>query len=471
MMVSFHSRRHGRAASAALALAMSWAALAPLAAQAQDAAAPPPAAATPSASVAALVTPEEGRLKNGLRVLSLVDTHAAVSTFQVWYDTGSRNERPGITGISHLFEHMMFKGTKKVLPEEHARQIQAVGGVNDAATTWDMTYYWQALPPDQLDLAARLESDRMANLALTDANLASEREVVKEERRFRVDNQPIGRAVELLTAMAYDANPYHWPTLGWMSDLDAITLDDCKDYYAIHYAPDKAVVVIAGPTSHADNMRLVEKYFGALKPGRPAPRVATGEVPQHGVRAATLEVEAQLPLLLGGYKVPPDSSADTPVIEVIANLLSTGESSRLYRKLVYDDQSALFASGLAIGRKDVGIFYAFCAAKPGRDRDSLEATFFHEFERLATDDVSADELSRVQNQLEAQFVFGLEQVQDRATNVALATLIGGDPKRAASRVERWRAVTAADIRRVAATYLVPANRTRVWVVPAPRRAS
>jgi zinc protease len=435
-------------------------------ARAQDAA--PPAS---TSSVAALVTPQEGRLKNGLRVLSLVDSKAAVSTFQVWYDTGSRNERPGITGISHLFEHLMFKGTKKVAPEEHARLIQNVGGVNNASTTWDLTYYWQALPPDQLELAARLEGDRMQNLSLTDANLASEREVVKEERRFRIDNQPIGRAVELLTSIAYQRNPYHWPTAGWMSDLDAITLDDCKDYYAIHYAPDKAVVVIAGPTTHEANMKLVEKYFGSLKPGKPAPRVATGEERQRGTRLATIEAEVQLPILLGGYKVPPDSSADAPVMDVIASLLSNGESSRLYRKMVYEDQSALFAGGLTYPRKDVGLFYAFCAAKPGRDRDSLETVFFHEFEKLGAEPVTPEELSRVQNQLEAQFVFGLEQVQDRAVSVGNATLIDGDPNGAARRLERWRAVTADDIQRVARAYLVPQNRCRVWVVPTPRRAS
>jgi zinc protease len=425
----------------------------------------------PAPSVAALVTPEEGRLKNGLRVLSLTDPKAAVATFQVWYDTGSRNERPGITGISHLFEHLMFKGTKKVASEEHARLIQNVGGINNAQTTWDLTYYWEALPPDQLELAARLEGDRMQNLALTEANLASEREVVKEERRFRVDNQPIGRAVELLTSIAYQRNPYHWPTVGWMSDLDAITLDDCKDYYAVHYSPDKAVVVVAGPTSHESNMKLAEKYFGGLKPGKPAPRVATGEEKQHGALEATIEGEVQLPILLGGYKVPPDSSADAPVMDVIANLLSTGESSRLYRKMVYEDQSALFAGGLTFPRKDTGLFYAFCAVKPGRDRDSLETVFFHEFERLGSEPVAPEELSRVQNQLEAQYVFGLEQVQDRAVSIGNATLIDGDPKMAAHRLDRWRAVTAADIQRVARTYLVRENRTRVWVIPTPRRAS
>ncbi len=424
-----------------------------------------------AASVARLVTPEEGRLKNGLRVLSLVDPGASVSTFQVWYDTGSRNERPGITGISHLFEHLMFKGTKKVKPEEHAQLVQAVGGVNNAFTSWDVTCYWQALPPAELELAVRLEADRMANLALTEDNLRSEREVVKEERRFRVDNQPLGQAVELLTATAYDANPYHWPTLGWMRDLDAITLDDCREYYAIHYAPDKATVVIAGPTTHADNMKLVTKHFGGLKPGKPAPRVLTGEEPQRGERRAELKTEIQLPVLLGGYKVPPDSSADTPVLEVINNLLSNGQSSRLYRKLVYEDESALFASGLTLGRKDTGLFYVFAGVKPGKDRDSVEATFFREVERLAEEPVSDAELARVKNQLEAGLVFGLETVQARAQAVGNAALITGDPRAAARGLDDLRAVTKEDIQRVARTWLVPDNRTLVWVLPRPRRES
>jgi zinc protease len=459
MMLPTCRHRLARAASLAALIAV----LAPGLARAQG-----PAA---GAAVASLVTPEESRLKNGLRLLSLVDPRASVSTLQVWYDTGSRNERPGITGISHLFEHLMFKGTHKVAPEEHARAIQNVGGINNAATTWDVTYYWEALPPDQLELAARLEADRMTNLTLNEANLASEREVVKEERRFRIDNQPIGKAAELLTTMAYGMGPYSWPTAGWTKDVDAITLADLKDYYGIHYAPDKAVVIIAGPTTHAANLKLVEKYFGGLKPGRPAPPVAASKEIQTGPRDSTIQAEVQLPLLLGGYQVPPDSSPDAPVIDVIANLLSTGESSRLYRKLVYEDQSALYAAGLAIGRKDTGLFYAFCAARPGRDRDSVETAFFHEFERLATENVTAGELMRVQNLLEAEFVFGLEQIQDRATAVGAAALITGDPKAAARRVERWRAVTPDDIRRVAAHYLVPSNRTSVWVVPAPRRSS
>jgi len=459
-MIRRPGARLSRAASTVVALALVTAGLA------AGIVAPTAHAQEP---VAALITPREGRLPNGLRVLSLTDPKAAVATFQVWYDTGSRNERPGITGISHLFEHLMFKGTKKVGPEEHARMIQAVGGVNNAFTTWDVTAYWQALPPDQLELAARLEADRMANLDLTAEHLGSEREVVKEERRFRTDNSPIGKAVELLSTVAYDAHPYGWPTAGWMRDLDAITLEDCKDYYGIHYAPDKATIVIAGPTSHEANLKLVEKYFKGLKPGRPAPRVLVGEEKQHGERRAILETEVQLPFLISGYKVPPDSSADAPVVEVIANLLSNGQSSRLYRKLVYEDQSALFAAGLALPRKDVSLFYAFAAARPGRDRDSLETKFFAEVDRMASDPVSDEELTKVKNQIEAQFVFGLEQIQDRATAVGNAALVGGDPAAAARRIERLRMVSKEDIRRVAAAYLTKENRTVVWVLPQPQK--
>jgi zinc protease len=282
---------------------------------------------------------------------------------------------------------------------------------------------------------------------------------------MRTDNQPLGRAVELLTTLAYDASPYQWPTVGWMSDLDAITLEDAKDYYAIHYAPDKAVVVIAGPTPHADNVKLVQKYFGKLKPGKPSPRVPAGEVTQRGERRAELKIDVQLPILLAGYKVRPDSSAESTTLEVLNALLSTGQSSRLYRRLVYDEQTALFAGGLALGRKDIGLFYVFAAVKPGASRDSVEAQLFGEIERLATEPVSAEELARAKRQLEAQFVNGLELVQDRATVVGNAALVTGDPRAAATRLERLQAVTAEDVQRVAQTRLAPANRSLVWVLP------
>jgi len=417
------------------------------------------------ADPADLLAPKQGKLKNGLRVLTLEDPKAAVLSFQVWYDVGSRNERPGITGISHLFEHMMFKGSKNVGPEEHARIIQSVGGEENAFTTWDVTVYWDDVPPDQIELVARLEADRMSTLRLTPENLKSEREVVKEERRYRVDDQPIGKAVEEMTALAYENHPYKFPTVGWMADLDSINLGDVKSYYAIHYAPDKATLVVCGPVTHERVMKVVEKYFGRLKPGRPSPAVTAVEPPQTAERRKTVEAVVQLPILIAGYKVPPDRDADTPALEVVSRILSQGESSRLYKKLVYEDQSALFAGGLALGRKDPGLFYAFAAVKPGKDRKAVEDTLFSVIERLGRDGPTADELTKAKNQSEAELVFGLENVQDRAQAVGQAALIGGDPALAAKRLDEVRKVSIEDVRRVVTSYLDAQHRTVVWLVP------
>jgi zinc protease len=417
------------------------------------------------AAPADLLLPKEGRLKNGLRVLTLEDPKAAVLSFQVWYDVGSRNERPGITGISHLFEHMMFKGSKNVGPEEHSRLIQAAGGEDNAYTTWDVTVYYEDVPPDQLELCARLESDRMSTLRLTPENLKSEREVVKEERRYRVDSQPIGQAIEEMTALAYMAHPYHWPTLGWPSDLDAINLDDVKSYYAIHYAPDKATLVVCGPVTHEQVMKVAEKYFGSLKPGLPSPAVTTVEPVQQGERRSTVQAIVQLPIVIAGYKVPPDSSSDTPSIEVANRILSQGESSRLYKKLVYDDQSALFAGGFTLGRKNPGLFYAFAAVKPGKDRTAVEDTLFAVIHRLGANGPTAEELTKAKNQAEAELVFGLASAEDRATAVGTAALITGDFHAASRQLDEVRKVTADDVRRVVAQYLQPNGRTVVWLVP------
>ncbi|HKA25669.1 MAG TPA: pitrilysin family protein [Candidatus Eisenbacteria bacterium] len=417
------------------------------------------------AAPADLLLPKEGRLKNGLRVLTLEDPKAAVLSFQVWYDVGSRNERPGITGISHLFEHMMFKGSKNVGPEEHSRLIQAAGGQDNAYTTWDVTVYYEDVPADQLELCARLESDRMSTLRLTPENLKSEREVVKEERRYRVDSQPIGQAIEEMTALAYMAHPYHWPTLGWPSDLDAISLDDVKSYYAIHYAPDKATIVVCGPVTHEQVMKVVEKYFGSLKPGLPSPPVVTVEPVQEGERRSEVQAIVQLPIVIAGYKVPPDSSSDTPAIEVANRILSNGESSRLYKKLVYEDQSALFAGGFTLGRKNPGLFYAFAAVKPGKDRKAVEDTLFHVIDDLGHNGPTDEELTKAKNQAESELLFGLEGVEDRASAVGQAALITGDVKAASRQLDEVRKVTVDDVRRVVATYLQPTQRTLVWLVP------
>lgn len=438
------------------------------------AAAPPAAAPAPAnaADASTVVRPEVGKLKNGLRVLTLTDPQAAVATFQVWYDTGARDEKPGMTGISQLVEALMFQGTKTVGPDEFVRQVQAAGGVADGQTSNDYTAYWEALPADQLELAVRLEADRMANLALTPAGLEAARAAVQRQRRQDVESSPLGRGLELLDSLTFAGRPGTWPVTGAPADLAALTLAQCRDWYATRYTPDKAIVVIAGPATHEANLRLVERWFGKLKPGKPAPAPAAGESAQDGPRQGTVTTyDAQFPLLLVGYRTPPEASADGPVMDVIARLLAGGSASRLNGAVVDGNRSAFFAGATNTGRKDEGLFYALAGLRAGSDRDSLAGALTATIERLADAPLSDDDLARAQAQLETQYWFGLDQVQDRASAVAAATLVDGDPQALARRIERWRAVKKDDVARVARAWLNASNRVSVWVVAPTRSGS
>jgi len=263
---------------------------------------------------------------------------------------------------------------------------------------------------------------------------------------------------------------------GAPQDLSALTLAQCKDWYATRYTPDKAIIVIAGPTTHADNLRLVDRWFGKLKAGRPvahaAPAQPASESASSGPRAGTFDLmDAQFPLLIVGYRMPPDTSPDAPVFDVIARLLACGSASRLNTALVDGSRSAFFAGATSAPRKGDGLFYAVAGLHTGSDRDSLEHGLAGTIEGLANAAVSDDDLARAQTQLETQYWFGLDQVQDRASAVATATLVDGDPLALAGRVERWRAVKRDDVARVARTWLNPSNRVTVWVAAPPRSGS
>ncbi|MEW5847368.1 MAG: pitrilysin family protein [Myxococcota bacterium] len=408
---------------------------------------------------------KEAELPNGLKVLMVEDHSAPVVSFQVWVRVGSKNERPGITGISHLFEHMMFKGSKKYGPEEHARIVQSNGGTLNAFTTWDSTVYFENFPSEKLPLAMQLESERFMNLAITDETLKTEREVVKEERRFRTDNTPIGRALEEFMAVAFKAHPYGWPVVGWMTDLDAITLQDCKDYFRTHYAPNNAIVVIAGDFVPADAEAQVRRYFGKWKRQPPPPPVVTMEPPQKGERRVTLKAPVQNPMLLGGFHIGDYTNADLPALEVLSQILSDGKSSRLYRKLVYEDQTALSAEGAVLKMQHPGVFYAYASVKPGEDPRKVEDAFFKELDRFKTEPVSDRELQKAQNGLESGFVFSLKRVYSLGMSVGEAQLMGGDWRLVNQRLSRYRAVTKEDLMRVAQTYFTVDNRTLVTLVP------
>ena len=405
-------------------------------------------------------------LKNGLRLFVLADHSVATIRYQVWYKVCSRNEQPGITGISHLFEHMMFKGSKKYGPNEHARLVQANGGRLNAFTTEDVTAYFENLPADKLELAIDLESEREANLAITPENLASETEVVKEERRLRVDNSNFGKLIEVMTALAYQQHPYHWPVIGWMSDLNRITLEECVDYHSRFYAPGNATVVVVGDINPKETYHLVQKYYEEIPAGPPLNSYIPTEEEQKGERRAVFNEPAQLPWLGIAYHIPEEAHEDAVVLEVIDKLLSSGKSSRIYQDLVYDKELALFVFTQADLRIDPVLFFAIAGnIKPGHAPEEVEAAIKAQLHLLAEEPVSEHELQKAKNQLEAEFLFDLQTNFGKGAQIGRSFRFTGDPYYFQSVLEKSRSVTAEDVMQVAGHYFHDQNATVVSLIP------
>jgi zinc protease len=409
---------------------------------------------------------KEHRLKNGLRLIMNEDHSSPIISFQVWYNVGSINERPGITGISHLFEHMMFKGSKNVEPEEHGHIIQQNGGTDNAFTTKDMTAYFENLPSSQLELAVRLEADRMAHLRLTADTLASERQVVKEERRMRVDNSLFGKLSEGLYSTAFTGHPYRWPVIGWMSDIDTISLDDCKTFYRSHYAPNNATVIVLGDIDFEETISIVEKYFGSILPAELPDEVIPAESIQKKDREKDLFVDASFPWIAVAYHIPEAAHDDIPVLELIGNILTSGRSSRLHRKVIYEDQSALSVFASVDNYKDPGLFVITVnSIKPGYTPDEVASVANDSLERLKTELVTERELEKAVNQMETNLIFGLQTNFIRGMRIGFSLARTGDTLGFVKKLESYRNATAEDIQKVAMKYFTPENRTIIRLLP------
>ena len=408
---------------------------------------------------------EKHVLDNGLTVLISEDHSAPVVTYQVWYKVGSRNERPGITGISHLCEHMMFKGSKNVEPEEHARLIQASGGISNAWTHFDMTCYWEKIANDKLELAINLESERHKNLTPTPENFTSEREVVKEERRMGVDNSPFGAVFEQMLNTTFVAHPYHWHVIGFMSDIDNITLDDLKNHYKVYYAPNNAIAVVVGDVNPKEVMKLMHKYYDDIPAQPPPPKVGTVEPEQKGERIAYVHKIAQMPAFMVGYHIPEFGHPDTYPLSVAARVLFTGQSSRLYQKMIYQDQSALHVGGDCFSLQDPGVFYCFAIMQPGHTAEVGRNTLFEEIDKLGNEPVDEKELQKAKNQLESKFIFRLQSVKDKGFWMGYYQTLLGDYSKLFEEAEKFQQVTAQDVMRVANEYFDEKNRNVVVLVP------
>ena len=409
---------------------------------------------------------KEHRLKNGLRLIVNEDHSSPIISFQVWYNVGPINERPGITGISHLFEHMMFKGSENVGQEEHSRIIQQNGGTDNAFTSKDMTAYFENLPSSQLELAVKLEVDRMTHLRLTDDTLLSEREVVKEERRLRYDNSISGKLSEALYSTAFTRHPYQWPVIGWMSDIDTISLDDCNAFYRSHYAPNNATIIILGDVYFQEAVSIVEKYFGHIPPAELTEEVIPKEAIQKQERRKNLFIDTQFPWIAVAYHIPEAAHDDIPVLELIGNILTTGRSSRLYRKVIYEDQSALSVFTSVDNYKDPGLFtITVNSIKQRHTPEEVEIVVNEILERVKADMVTERELEKAINKLETNLIFGLQTNFVKGMRIGFSLARTGDPLGFVKKLESYRHVTAKDIQRVARKYFTPENRTTIRLLP------
>jgi zinc protease len=412
----------------------------------------------------------EATLDNGLRVLLQEDHRSPVASLQVWYRVGSRDERVGLTGLSHYLEHMMFKGTPTYGPRVYSKLIETVGGQDNAFTSRDVTVYHVTVAADQLDLVLELEADRMRHLLMDPREVDAERKVVMEERRTRTEDDPVGALAELFNAVAFVVHPYRLPTIGLAQDIERLTARDLQGWYDAYYRPNNAILAVVGDFVASALLEKIRTRFGDIPRGADPPRVAVVEPEQRGERRVWLRKEAQLPVVFAGYPVPNHHSEDAYALEVLSTVLSGGRTSRLYRRLVYEDRLALEAGGdytrLTL---DPDTFTFYVTVLPERTVEEAERALLAEVERLRTELVSEEELQRARNQLESAYLFGQDSVFSRSATLARHELLGGWRLREAY-LPGIRAVTREDVRRVAERYLVADHRTTAILLPVPPAA-
>ncbi len=426
----------------------------------------------PTLALSAAETVYERTLDNGLKILVKPDRRAPILISQVWYKVGSSYEYGGVTGVSHLLEHMMFKGTERLAPGEFSRIIAENGGEENAFTGRDYTAYFQSLANDRLEVAFELEAERMRNLALDEAEFAKELEVVKEERRTRTDDDPQSLAFERFNAVAYVASPYRLPVIGWAGDLEQANVDDLRDWYRLWYAPNNATLVVAGDVDPQEVFRLAEKHFGPLAPERIRPPKMQPEPEQLGQKRLVVKAPAQEPYLLMGFKAPALTDADEAwepyALEVLSSVLDGGDSARFSRELVRGSQvaSSVSTSYSAFGRLP-GMFMLSGVPAKGQTLEQLEAALLAQVERVQSELVDEQEMERVRNQLIADKVYELDSLFYQAMILGQLETVGLGWELADTYVEQLAAVTPEQVSAVARKYLVPEKLTVGILDPQP----
>ncbi len=410
-------------------------------------------------------------LANGLNVIVHEDHALPVVSVNLWYHVGSKNETPGRTGFAHLFEHVMFEGSAHVPEGDFDNLLESAGGVNNGSTSNDRTNYWENIPANALELALWLEADRMGYLldTMTQEKLDLQRDVVKNERRQGVDNQPYGRAYETVYEHLYPpTHPYHWPVIGSMEDLSAATLDDVKGFFRTYYAPNNASLAIAGDVRVSRIRELVDKYFADIPSGPPIPPVTAPEVTLAADDPVVLEDEVQLPRLYVAWQAPKVFTADDAALDVLASVLTEGKASRLYERLVYDEELAQDVSAFQDGQEIGGTFWIIATARPDVPLARLSAGIREELDRLVREGVTDTELERAVNGVQTSFVRSLERVGGfggKADRLNEYHVLAGTPGWVRKDFDRYRRVTGEAVVEAARRWLVGAPAVWLSVVP------
>ena len=408
---------------------------------------------------------QEFNLDNGLKVLLLEDHKSPAVTFQIWYRVGSRNEQDGKSGLAHFLEHMMFKGTPTTGPEEYSRIIAKNGGQTNAFTTADVTVYFATMSRDKIHIPLELEADRMVNALLDEKYFEAEKRVIQEERRLRVDDNPVAALGEVAGAVAYMVHPYRRPVIGWMHDIENLTRQDLVDFYKLYYSPNNAFIVVSGDFSTDEILPKIKAAYGKIPRGATPPKVQAEEPPQGGERRTVLKKEAELPFVMTYYHAPNLKSPDSFALDLLTVILAGGRSSRLHQDLVYQKRLVRGVdadySGASI---DPTVFSVTAQLLPGKEPGPIQREIDGLIEKVKTELVGERELNKAKNQVEAAFIFGRDSIFGQAMKIGFYEAVG-DWRLMDRYIQGIRKVSREDIRRVAKKYLDSDRRTLGTLIP------
>jgi len=405
------------------------------------------------------------KLDNGLEIIFVNNKYTPAVSFQVWVKTGSRNEKQGITGISHMLEHMMFKGSKNFGPQQHAQIIQAIGGNFNAFTSNDKTVYFENVSFENLDLVVELESDRFIKLSLDKNQFIPERQVVYEERRMRTDNDPEGRAIETLFSTTFTAHPYHNPVIGWASDIEKWGIEDIKKFYKTWYSPNNCFIVVSGNFNTSKTKKTIEEKFSRWKPAKLPDLRIPKEPEQKGERRSKLKMDVKIPSLFNAYKIPKYLHPDTPVLEIIEKILLDGKSSRMYKKLFYEEQLVSDIGGGSYSFIDTGLFFSYFVLNKNKNMEKAQKHFFNIIENFYKSNIEKNEIIKAKNKLKADITEDIEKSFTIGRAVGESYYYTGDEKYYIKLLDKYKKINKKDIQTVAERYFNEDKRNIVELLP------